>query len=49
MNPSSHSTSETLYEQELEDAIRNGYKYQAEWKELYNIENPNELIKIYCK
>jgi tetratricopeptide (TPR) repeat protein len=30
-------------------AIRNGYKYQAEWKELYNIENPIELIKIHCK
>ncbi|WP_445456441.1 tetratricopeptide repeat protein [Flavobacterium sp. HNIBRBA15423] len=30
-------------------AIQKGYVYKKEWKEIYNIEDPNELIKKYCK
>lgn len=30
-------------------AIQKGYIYKKEWKEIYNIEDPNELIKKYCK
>lgn len=29
-------------------AIQKGYKYQKEWKEIYNIDDPNELIKKHC-
>lgn len=29
-------------------AIQKGYIYQAKWKEIYNIDDPNELIKKYC-
>jgi tetratricopeptide (TPR) repeat protein len=29
-------------------AIKKGYKYRKEWKEIYQIEDPNELIKKYC-
>jgi len=29
-------------------AIQKGYKYQKKWKEIYNIDDPNELIKKYC-
>lgn len=30
-------------------ALQKGYKYQNEWKEQYNIDDPNELIKSNCK
>jgi tetratricopeptide (TPR) repeat protein len=30
-------------------AISMGYKYQPEWKQLYNIEDPATLIENYCK
>ncbi|WP_083921294.1 tetratricopeptide repeat protein [Cytophaga aurantiaca] len=29
-------------------AIQKGYKYQKEWNEEYNIDDPNELILKYC-
>ncbi|CAM4241072.1 tetratricopeptide repeat protein [Flavobacterium terrigena] len=30
-------------------AVQKGYKYQKKWKEIYNIDDPNELIKKHCK
>lgn len=30
-------------------AIQKGYQYKSEWKKMYNIDNPMELIKKYCK
>lgn len=30
-------------------AIDKGYKYQPEWKEIYNIDDPVKLIEQYCK
>ncbi|MGB0524042.1 MAG: tetratricopeptide repeat protein [Flammeovirgaceae bacterium] len=30
-------------------AIAHGYQYRAEWKELYDIDDPVELIKKHCK
>jgi tetratricopeptide (TPR) repeat protein len=29
--------------------IEAGYKYQKEWKKLYNIDDPAELVKKYCR
>lgn len=30
-------------------AIKNEYQYNNEWKIIYHIDDPNELIKTYCK
>ena len=30
-------------------AVEKGYTYKPEWKAIYNIDDPKELIKKYCK
>jgi tetratricopeptide (TPR) repeat protein len=30
-------------------AIQKGYKYKKEWKTIYNLDDPNDLITRYCK
>jgi tetratricopeptide (TPR) repeat protein len=30
-------------------AVQKGYKYKKEWKTMYNIDDPNELLTKYCK
>mgnify|MGYP003576082886 CR=1 FL=1 len=30
-------------------AVQKGYQYKKEWKEIYNIDDPKELIKKFCK